>query len=179
MTKPIFLIGYMACGKTTFGRALSRRLGRQFIDLDFYIEQRFHSTINDIFSTQGENGFRLMESNMLKEVGEFSDVIVACGGGTPCFHENMEFMLKHGMVVWLDASKERILERLLINSAKRPLVKNKTPEEISTLIEIALQERTPHYSRANLRYNSEYLEDRSQIDNSINNFLPLLPEEYL
>lgn len=179
MNQPIFLIGYMASGKTTFGRALARRLGRQFIDLDFYIEQRFHTTINNIFSTRGEDGFRHLESNMLKETGEFSDVVVACGGGTPCFFDNMEFMLNHGLVVWLEASKERILERLMINSAKRPLVKDKTPEEISVLIDSALKEREPHYIRAQIRFNSEYLEDRSQIDTAINRFLPLLPEDFL
>lgn len=179
MNKPIFLIGYMASGKTTFGRALARRLGCQFIDLDFYIEQRFHTTINNIFTTRGEEGFRRLESNMLKEIGEFSDVVVACGGGTPCFFDNMDYMLSQGLVVWLEASKERILERLLINSAKRPLVKDKTPEEISILIDSALKEREPHYSRARIRFNSEYLEDRRQIDSTINKFLPLLPADFL
>ena len=165
----------MASGKTTFGRALSKRLGREFIDLDFYIEQRFHSTISNIFATKGEESFRFMESNMLKEVGEFSDVIIACGGGTPCFFDNMDYMLSHGTVVWLEASKERIVQRLEINNSKRPMAKGKSTEELRQLIDTGLQERSPFYSRAHIRFNSEYLEHKRQIADSVDRFLPLLP----
>lgn len=175
MDSPIFLIGYMASGKTTFGRALAKKLGREFIDLDFYIEQRFHTTITDIFATKGEEGFRKIESNMLKETGEFSDVIIACGGGTPCFFDNMDYMLSRGTVVWLEASKERIVQRLEINNAKRPMAKGKTTEELRQLIESGLQERTPFYSRAHIRFNSEYLEHAREISDSVDRFLPLLP----
>lgn len=175
MNSPIFLIGYMASGKTTFGRALAKRLRREFIDLDFYIEQRFHTTISNIFATKSEEGFRKIESNMLKEVGEFSDVIIACGGGTPCFFDNMDYMLSHGTVVWLEASKERIAQRLEINNAKRPMAKGRTSEEIRLLIDTGLQQRTPFYSRAHIRFNSEYLEHSRQISDSVDRFLPLLP----
>ncbi len=82
--KPIFLIGYMGCGKSTLGRALANATGLEFIDLDHYIDQRFHATIAEIFAARGEDGFRRVEQAMLREVCEFSDVVIACGCGTPC-----------------------------------------------------------------------------------------------
>lgn len=88
---PIFIIGMPASGKTTFGRALARRLGREFIDLDFCITQRFRASVAEIFARDGEEAFRRREAAMLREVGEMEDVVVACGGGTPCFSSNMEY----------------------------------------------------------------------------------------
>ena len=85
----ILLIGFMAAGKTTLGKALARDLGLQFIDLDHYIENRFHCTVAQLFTERGEEGFRQIERTMLHEVAEFEDVIIATGGGTPCFFDNM------------------------------------------------------------------------------------------
>lgn len=83
--KPIFLIGYMGCGKSTLGRNVARMTGFQFIDLDNFIEARFHASVKEIFASRGEEGFRDIERRMLIETSDFQDVIVACGGGTPCF----------------------------------------------------------------------------------------------
>ena len=94
--KPIFIIGFMGSGKSTLGRALAQATGLTFIDLDTYIEQRFHANVRDIFAQRGEDGFRRLERMMLHEVSEFEDVIVACGGGTPCFFNNMEHINSHG-----------------------------------------------------------------------------------
>ena len=171
----IFLIGYMACGKTTFGRALARRLGKQFIDLDFYIEQRFRKSIAQIFSEKGEEEFRRMESAMLREVGEFEDVIISCGGGTPCFHDNIGYMLGRGDVVWLQASVDRMVERLIINSARRPLMKGKSPEELREAVEAGLLARKQYYSLANIHFPSDQLEDRRQIDTTVTAFLDAHP----
>lgn len=167
----MFIIGYMACGKTTFGRALSRRINREFIDLDQYIEQRFHKTINEIFAEQGEDEFRRIEAAMLRETGEFEDVIVSCGGGTPCFHNNMDYMLGRGEVVWLDAPVERITARLTRNRAKRPLMRDKSDEQIKAAVEAGLAERRQFYSRANIIFDSSKLEDKAQIDATISAFL--------
>ena len=172
----IFLIGYMACGKTTFGRALARRLGKQFIDLDFYIEQRFRKSIAQIFSEKGEEEFRRMESAMLREVGEFENVIVSCGGGTPCFHDNIDYMLGRGDVVWLQASVDRIVERLIINSSRRPLMKGKSPEELREAVIAGLAGREKFYSRANIHFPSDQLEDRRQIDTTVAAFLATHPQ---
>ena len=83
--QPIFLVGYMGCGKSTLGRTVSAITGCRFIDLDTYIEGRYHHTVKELFALHGESGFRDLERNMLHEVGQFEDVVVACGGGTPCF----------------------------------------------------------------------------------------------
>ncbi len=167
----MFIIGYMASGKTTFGRALARRTGHEFIDLDFYIEQRFRKSIADIFAEKGEDEFRRIEAAMLREAGEFENTVVSCGGGTPCFHDNMNYMLSRGDVIWLEASPERITERLIINNARRPLMRGKTPEEIRHSVEEGLATRHKWYSLANIRFNGEHLEDKLQIDTSVTNFL--------
>ena len=167
----MFIIGYMASGKTTFGRALARRTGLEFIDLDFYIEQRFRKSIADIFAEKGEDEFRRIEAAMLREAGEFENTVVSCGGGTPCFHDNMNYMLSRGDVIWLEASPERITERLIINNARRPLMRGKTPEEIRHSVEEGLATRHKWYSLANIRFNGEHLEDKLQIDTSVTNFL--------
>lgn len=168
---PIFIVGYMACGKTTFGRALARRLGRSFVDLDFYIEQRFHSRISEIFATRGEEGFRRMEASMLREIGEMEGVVVACGGGTPCFADNMDYMLGRGTTVWLQASDARLLERLTINRARRPILADKTDDEILAFIRSHIAQRIPHYSRAHITFCGENLENRRQITESVDRFL--------
>ena len=97
----IFLIGYMGAGKTTIGKVLAKELGMQFYDLDWYIEGRMHKTIPQIFAERGEEGFRQIEHNMLHEVAEFEDVIISCGGGTPCFFDNIDYLNQQGDVVYL------------------------------------------------------------------------------
>lgn len=170
----IFLIGYMASGKTTFGKALARHTGRPFIDLDFYIEQRFHTTIRRMFDTEGEDVFRHREKAMLHEAGEFDDVIVACGGGTPCFFDNMDFMLARGTVVFLDATPERITERLCINNSKRPLMAGKSAEQIRTDVEAGLAARLDSYRRAHVTLPSDRLESHTQIADTIAEFEKLV-----
>lgn len=177
-SSPIFIIGYMACGKTTFGRALAKAIRRDFIDLDFYIEQRFRKSINEIFATRGEEGFRRLESAMLRECGDFENVVISCGGGTPCFGDNMDYMLSRGMTVWLLASEERITRRIIDNSSRRPLMAGKNPEEIAAAVKAGLEARLPHYSRAQIRFSGENLEDRRQINLTVADFLARhLPEE--
>ena len=108
----IFLVGYMGAGKTTLGRALAKATGMQFIDLDCYIEERFRKTIAQIFAEKGEEHFRDLERRMLHEVGEFEDVIISTGGGTPCFFDNIEYMNSQGTTVYLDVPVERLHIRL-------------------------------------------------------------------
>ena len=122
--KPVFLIGYMGCGKTTLGVVLARQMGLRFIDLDDYIEQRQGATINEIFATSGEARFRELETEALNDIADMADVIIACGGGTPCHGDNMALMNRVGTTVWLTTSPERITARLLLpeQKSKRPKV---------------------------------------------------------
>ncbi|MDE7080090.1 MAG: shikimate kinase [Muribaculaceae bacterium] len=172
----IFLIGYMASGKTTLGRALARELGHRFIDLDFYIEQRFRRRIPEIFAANGEDGFREIEARMLREAGEFCDTVISCGGGTPCHGDNMDYMLSHGVTVWLDAGVECICRRLATAKTRRPIVEGKSAEELPSFIAAHLAERLPHYRRAEIRISSERLESRGQIADTIATLRPLLTE---
>lgn len=173
MKRPIFLVGYMACGKTTFGKALARATGREFIDLDFYIEQRYHTTVKRLFDERGESEFRRIEATMLREAGEFEDVVIACGGGTPCQGDNMDYMLGRGLTVWLRASTPRIVERLLRGGSKRPLVAGKNREELLVFVEEHLGSRRRHYERAEIEFGSNELESVREISSSVDRFLEL------
>lgn len=161
----------MGCGKTTFGRALARTLGREFIDLDFYIEQRFRMRIREIFALHGEAEFRRMESAMLREVGEIQRVVIACGGGTPCFDANMEYMNSRGVTVWLEAPVECLVRRILLGGARRPLTAGIPAAGLPAFIADALAQRSPFYSLAKIRHNGEELEDRRQIAQTVERFL--------
>ena len=110
----IFLTGYMGAGKTTLGKALARELHIPFIDLDWYIEERFHKTVGELFSERGEASFRELEKNMLHEVGEFEDVVISTGGGAPCFFDNMEYMNRVGTTVFLDVDPKVLFSRLRV-----------------------------------------------------------------
>lgn len=177
--RPIFIIGYMGSGKTTLGRALGRRLGLQFIDLDIYIESRYMRTISQLFSERGEDGFRRIEKEMLHEVAEMDDVIVACGGGTPCYYDNIDYMNKCGTTVFLSTSEDRLFARLSINRNKRPLVKDLDDESLRIFIRKNLELRMPYYSRATHSFSGESLEDVRQISVSVEEFISKLQIQLL
>ena len=118
----ILLIGFMAAGKTTLGKALARDLGLQFVDLDHYIEGRYHCSVSQLFAERGEEAFREIERNMLHEVAEFENVVISTGGGTPCFFDNIDYMNRQGITVFLEASVDVIFTRLTIARTQRPLV---------------------------------------------------------
>ena len=149
----------MGSGKTTVGRALAKELDKPFYDLDWYIESRMRKKVSQIFAEQGEEGFRRIERNMLHEVAEFEDVVISCGGGTPCFFDNMEYMNSQSQVVWLKASPEVLHKHLLMGKGDRPLLKGKTPDELIAFIREQLQYREQFYSKA------RYTLDVSLMDN--------------
>ncbi|MBR6601091.1 MAG: shikimate kinase [Bacteroidaceae bacterium] len=166
----ILLIGFMAAGKTTLGRALAKELGLQFIDLDHYIECRYRSTVSQLFAERGEEAFRQIERNMLHEVGEFEDVVISTGGGTPCFFDNIDYMNRQGTTVFLEASVDVLHTRLTIARAQRPLVAGKSDEELRTYIGEMLSRRLPYYSRATHTFCADHLEDIRQVDESVERF---------
>lgn len=170
----IFLTGYMGAGKTTLGKAFAREMNVPFIDLDWYIEERFHKSISELFAERGEASFRELERNMLHEVGEFENVIVSTGGGTPCFYDNMEYMNSCGQTVFLDVHPDILFRRLRVAKQQRPILQGKTDEDLRIFIVEALDKRAPFYSQARYRFDAGYLENRNQICESVQRLRQLL-----
>ncbi|MBP3259620.1 MAG: shikimate kinase [Prevotella sp.] len=163
----IILVGYMGSGKTTIGKALSKETGMMFYDLDWYIESRMHKTVSQIFAERGEEAFRKMEYNMLHEVAEFEDVIISCGGGTPCFFDNMDYLSRQGDVVYLKASPDTLYKHLLMAKVERPLLKDKTQDELIDYITTHLAEREPYYQKAHHVLNVDVLDNYDKIKDSV------------
>ena len=170
----IIIVGYMGSGKTTVGKALSKDMGIPFYDLDWYIESRMRKTVAQIFAERGEEGFRKIEYNMLHEVAEFENVIISCGGGTPCFFDNMDYMNGQGETVYLKASPEVLYGHLKMGKTERPLLKNKTPEEMQVFIAEQLEKREPYYSKAKHTLEVNLLENYEKIKISVAKMRALL-----
>ncbi|MBQ4622336.1 MAG: shikimate kinase [Bacteroidaceae bacterium] len=162
----IILIGYMGAGKTTLGKILARSLNLEFIDLDWYIENRFHQSVSQLFATRGEEGFRKIEQNMLHEVAEFEDVVISTGGGTPCFFDNMEYMNQQGVTVYLKATPETLRTHLRMGKQKRPLIAQKNDEELDAFIRESLDKRESYYNQARLIFDTGLLDTGLRIQES-------------
>lgn len=150
MKKHLALTGFMGCGKTTYGRKLSQISKIPFIDLDEYIEQQEQKTIIEIFEKDGEEKFREIESYYLRQILEIPDKrIIALGGGTICYNNNLELVLKHAWLFTIMVKPEILVERLWKEKEKRPLIKEiKTREELKKAIQDKLEERMPFYQKA-------------------------------
>lgn len=172
--KRVILIGYMGSGKTTVGKALSKETGMMFYDLDWYIESRMRKSVSAIFAEKGEEAFRQMEYNMLHEVAEFEDVIISCGGGTPCFFDNIDYLNRQGEVVYLKAKPEVLYRHLLMAKVERPLLKDKTPEELIAYITQHLKEREPYYSKARHTLDVTLLDNYDKIKVSVDKLRQML-----
>jgi len=140
----------MGSGKTTAGKKLSSLTGWHFIDLDHEIEKKEGKTISGIFSDNGENYFRKTESETLRNLETVKDVVIATGGGAPCFHNNIDYMLETGIVIYLKMTPHQIKERLAGDDTERPLLKGINNEEIHNFIEKKLKEREKFYNRAHI-----------------------------
>ena len=147
----IFLIGFMGCGKTTAGRLLAQLINYQFIDLDELIVQKKGMSVATLFENEGEENFRLLEKQVLAEVFEMRQVVVATGGGAPCFFDNMEQMNKYGVPVYIKLTPKALLSRLRNAKEQRPLLKNKSEEELLEYITGMLQKREPFYQKAYIK----------------------------
>ena len=164
----------MGAGKTTVGRALSKELGFPFYDLDWFIENRRHKTISEIFAEQGEEAFRKIEYNMLHEVAEFENVIISCGGGTPCFYDNIDYMNQQGQVVYLKATPEVLYQHLIMGKGDRPLLKGKSKEELMTFIREQLEKREPFYSKAQYTLDVSVMDNNDKIKTTIDKLREVL-----
>ena len=175
--KRIIIIGYMGAGKTTVGKALAKALGLTFYDLDWYIESRMHKTVKQLFDAQGEEGFRRIEHNMLHEVGEFEDVVISCGGGTPCFFDNIDYMNRQGTTVYLKATPDVLFRHLQMGKSVRPLLLDKTPDEVRAFITAQLEQRRPYYERARHTIDVNLMDTYEKIRISVDKIKTIIDEE--
>jgi shikimate kinase len=145
----IFLIGFMTAGKTTLGRQVAALLDWPFVDLDQRLEEREGRTIAEIFTADGEEAFRLIERQTLESLTESAaDMVVACGGGLPCFFDNMDRLNQLGQTVYLRLEVEDLLQRIRHERTDRPLVRDLTTVELETFVRDLLQQREPYYLKA-------------------------------
>ena len=157
----------MGSGKTTVGRQLALSLGLSFYDLDWYIEMRFRRTIEQIFKEKGEEGFRTIEFNMLREVAEFEDIVLSCGGGTPCFGDNMDYITSKGETIYLQAAPEVLAAHLRMGKVVRPLIQGKNDEELLQYIRLSLAEREPYYLQAKHTLDVSLLDNHDKIKTTV------------
>jgi shikimate kinase len=146
----IVLVGYMGSGKSTVGKALADTMDIPFLDLDTYIQERLEKTIPELFEEKGQIYFRKKEHELLKEVLEnHNELVLALGGGAPCYSGNMELALSHtSRVFYLMLSVSQLAARLQYESAKRPLISHLKPEQLPDFIGKHLFERVKFYNMA-------------------------------
>jgi shikimate kinase len=144
---PLYLIGFMACGKTKVGKSLAHQLNLEFIDLDEQIEMDAEKFITEIFEREGEKAFRKMEEATLKQTAG-KQAIVALGGGTVCHYDNMELVKQQGQSVYLKVCPEILYGCLRANKNDRPLVKQLSDQELKEFINQKLAEREIYYEQA-------------------------------
>ncbi len=144
----IFLIGMMGSGKSYWKQFLSKQLKTGGYDLDFIIEAQEEKSINEIFQEDGEDSFRKTEAKLLRWFAEKKTFILATGGGTPCFHENMKWMKEQGVTIWIDESVEVLTERLLKEKSHRPSISQLKKAGITEFLTTKYNERKPYYSQA-------------------------------
>lgn len=148
----------MGSGKTTLGQQLAESLQLPFVDLDEYIEHRQGKTIAQLFEQVSPGKFREVERQALEAVtSEFTDAVIATGGGTPCFFDNIAFINNHGTSIFLDVPQEEIFKRLhATDLASRPLLAGKSDEELKRFIINTLEQRQDFYKQATYTLYGEY-----------------------
>jgi len=166
----IFLIGFMGSGKTHWGRIWAQKNQLTFYDLDEQIEKTIGETIANIFEKKGEDNFREMERYVLRKFDVRNNFLMACGGGTPCFFENLQWMNEQGTTIYLQASPQEILEKIMNETEERPLLKKLNTSELLFFIEQKLKEREPFYKQAKhiIDVNTLSITSLSQIIKSAN-----------
>ena len=138
----------MGVGKSTLARKIAKKINYQFIDTDVYIEKKFKTTVNNIISSLGIDAFRKIERDVLTEITQMSNCIVATGGGLPCFHNNMDVINANGFSIYLFYATDIIFYRLKNARTERPLIKEMNDAELREFITATLSEREVFYNRA-------------------------------
>ena len=146
----VYLIGYMGSGKSTIAKKIAASLAWSFIDLDKAIEEEIKLSISEIFKVRGEAYFRELESDVLRKFKSHKNTIISCGGGTPCYHDNMEYMNDTGITVYIRMTPAALRSRLKVNKSNRPLIADKNDDELLSYIQESLSLREKWYTKAKL-----------------------------
>jgi shikimate kinase len=155
----IFLIGLMGAGKSYWAKKMSKWIKSAGYDLDALIEMNEEKTIAEIFAEDGEEYFRKTETKLLKWFKEKKKYVLATGGGAPCFNENIHWMKKEGIVIWLDESVEVLVQRLITEKEHRPLIAKLNEQQIAAFLEEQLVNRFSFYQQANYRVTSTQINE--------------------
>lgn len=142
----------MGSGKSFFGKYLSQKFNLNYLDLDEFIETSMKLSIPQIFHSSGEKGFREYEANLLRKTIDFNKNIISCGGGTPCFHDNMKWIKDHGISIYLKTSEELLFKRLYNQKEGRPLISSMLDDDLKHFISIKIKEREKFYEQADYTY---------------------------
>lgn len=153
----------MGSGKTYWGKKWAELSGLEFFDIDEIVEENLGKTAAEIFAEDGEDHFRDLETTALKSFANKENAIVACGGGTPCYNDNITLMNESGISIYLKSSPEKIFERLITETEKRPLIKNLQGGELLFYITEKIKEREAFYNQAKIILN---------VDDLHKNYLP-------
>lgn len=151
MEQAIFLIGFMGAGKSSFGKRLAKKMGRVFLDSDYEIEKRTGCSVSDLFKKEGESAFRQLETDWLDQLDQ-PNSIIALGGGTACFNNNMERINRMGISIYLELSPKALTDRLIKSKKNRPLIEPFKHDQMALLkfIETTLATREPFYRQATI-----------------------------
>jgi len=160
----IFLIGFMGSGKTSIGKLLAGKMGKQFIDLDKEIEKETQRSIAELFEELGEDKFREIENRVLNKIIQTNECIVATGGGTPCFMDNIDIINRAGTSVYLKTSAGNILSRLRSTISLRPLLKNIAAGQLEEEIKKMIEFRKQYYEKANIIIDTNALNEQETVD---------------
>lgn len=144
----IVIVGFSGAGKSTVGRRLANKLDMAFIDLDLYIEEKYHSAIPLLFQKYGESSFRTLEYATLQEVLTADNAVIAVGGGTPCHKDAMALINAHAHSIYLQLTEEQLVNHLLLSKKKRPLTSHLSESELRDYVQKKLTAREPYYLQA-------------------------------
>ena len=166
----IYLIGFMGSGKSTFGKKLARKMGYDFFDMDKMIEKIEGVSVAELFAIKGETYFRKLESDILHSTIVHKNAVISCGGGTPCYFDNMEWMNSRGATVYLKVPQERLYGRLKSRKHKRPLIANLNDAQLKDYIFQKLSEREAFYLQANMIIDPEMMSAKKVAEEVISNY---------
>ncbi|HVZ26333.1 MAG TPA: shikimate kinase [Sediminibacterium sp.] len=147
----LFLLGMMGCGKSYWTKYLSRKMKIAGYDLDYLIESHEEKSIAEIFAEDGEAYFRKTEAKLLRWFGQKKTFVLATGGGTPCFENNMDWMNREGLTIWIDPSIDTLASRLTPEKSHRPLISGLSDQALPGFLSERLREREPFYAKASYR----------------------------